>query len=289
MTLDWRAKYDNLLEGVIQLTGGEPLIRDDWRDIADYCTDNSLNVMLMTNGTLITSEIASFLFERDIGVQVSLDGLEDTHNKIRGHNSYNDVMQGLNILLNKQVKCSVSFTLLKSNINEISTLIDEIQRIGVTRLGISRYLPKSDSDDQLLTKEELERFYNYIAKINTHGDFRIYCRDPLYNLSCANTQHLKDTCLSGCSIGFFGCCILADGTIIPCSRLNIPLGNIKQVSLREIWASSELLWKFRKFGNLKGKCKKCRYLNNCRGCRAIAYAINRDYLSEDPQCYILVE
>jgi len=94
----------------------------------------------------------------------------------------------------------------------------------------------------------------------------------------------KDTAGGICSIGLDGLCILPDATVLPCRRLPIAIGNLKEDSLLEIWHKSDLLWQIRDKRNLKGKCKSCEFIPQCSGCRAMAYACTGDYLAEDPQC-----
>jgi AdoMet-dependent heme synthase len=85
--------------------------------------------------------------------------------------------------------------------------------------------------------------------------------------------------------------LLPDGTITPCRRMGIPIGNILRDSLREIWATSDVLNALRDKKTYMGKCGVCKRWSICRGCRAIAYAWSRshgrnDFLEEDPQCFI---
>ena len=85
--------------------------------------------------------------------------------------------------------------------------------------------------------------------------------------------------------------ILADGTITPCRRLNIPIGNVLEDSLREVWSVSPVLEALRDRSRYEGRCSRCKWWANRRGCRAIAYAYSKaygkeNYLAEDPQCYI---
>lgn len=287
MIKDWKSKYDPSLEGVIQLTGGEPVLRNDWKDIVDYCKHQSLNVILMTNGTLLTEDIASYSSQNNIRVQVSIDGPKETHDKIRGDTSFKAALKGLCVLIHKNVDCSVSMTLMKSNMNEIDGLIEILKEVGVFKLGISRYLPKDRNDDEFLSRKDLEQFYKSINQINRQKNFDIFYRDPLFNVSLTGMKNTECSCISGCSIGFFGFCILNNGDIVPCSRLNIPLGNIQTDSLRTVWATSYLLWKFREYEvHLTGKCGVCKHSNHCRGCRAIAHAVNGDCFTTDPQCGI---
>jgi radical SAM protein with 4Fe4S-binding SPASM domain len=95
----------------------------------------------------------------------------------------------------------------------------------------------------------------------------------------------------GCAAGVSGLTILPDGTITPCRRLPIPIGNARTDSLREVWATSSVLNRLRDKSAYKGKCKKCIRWFQCKGCRAIAYAYSQskgkgDFLAEDPQCFI---
>lgn len=89
-----------------------------------------------------------------------------------------------------------------------------------------------------------------------------------------------------CQAGISGLTLLPDGTIMPCRRLNVPIGNVRKDSLREVWVSSEVLQQLRNKEIYKGKCGICRRWATCRGCRAIAYAHSGDLLTEDPQCFI---
>ncbi|UCD34076.1 MAG: SPASM domain-containing protein, partial [Nitrospiraceae bacterium] len=88
-----------------------------------------------------------------------------------------------------------------------------------------------------------------------------------------------------------GLTILPDGTMVPCRRLPVPIGNITSDSLREVWASSDVLNALRDRSRYKGKCGSCLRWAHCRGCRAIAYACSQsagkgDVLAPDPQCFI---
>ncbi len=62
-------------------------------------------------------------------------------------------------------------------------------------------------------------------------------------------------------------------------------GTLKNDSLLKIWHGSDLLWEIADKRNLKGKCNLCEFINQCSGCRAMAYACTGDYLAEDPQCF----
>ncbi len=97
--------------------------------------------------------------------------------------------------------------------------------------------------------------------------------------------------LGGCAAGVSGLTILPDGTITPCRRLPVPIGNIGKDSLRELWVTSPVLESLRDRSQYQGKCGSCKRWANCRGCRAIAYAYSQlkgegNLLAEDPQCFL---
>jgi hypothetical protein len=60
-------------------------------------------------------------------------------------------------------------------------------------------------------------------------------------------------------------------------------GNLRERDFQDIWTNSDIFNSLRKPA-LKGKCKECTFGLLCGGCRARAYAVHNDYLTEDPWC-----
>lgn len=76
-----------------------------------------------------------------------------------------------------------------------------------------------------------------------------------------------------------------DGTVYPCRRLPIPLGNVLSDGIFKIWYKSDILWNIRRKNRMTSSCGTCEDLGLCGGCRAAAYAESGDYLAEDPLCW----
>jgi radical SAM protein with 4Fe4S-binding SPASM domain len=98
--------------------------------------------------------------------------------------------------------------------------------------------------------------------------------------------------LSGCSAGFSGVTITSDGSVMPCRRIGLKIGNLRKTSLREIWSTSKVLWRLRQRESYKGECGECSLWPSCRGCRAVAYAYSKsrgapDLFADDPQCWMI--
>ncbi|PIP06810.1 MAG: hypothetical protein CO012_06325 [Syntrophobacterales bacterium CG_4_8_14_3_um_filter_49_14] len=131
-----------------------------------------------------------------------------------------------------------------------------------------------------------------IFSINADS-LEIVTGDPVASQFIAETENkdLGDISSGGCAAGISGLTILPDGTLVPCRRLQIPIGNIRKDSLREVWATSDVLNALRNRKSYKGKCGNCKRWAECRGCRAIAYYCSMadgepDILAADPQCFI---
>ena len=88
-----------------------------------------------------------------------------------------------------------------------------------------------------------------------------------------------------CPAGLSCLAILHDGTVLPCRRLEIPIGNIVRDGLYRIWYTSDVLWRLRDKKGLAKGCNGCQWLSNCGGCRAIAHALTGDFMGSDPQCW----
>jgi radical SAM protein with 4Fe4S-binding SPASM domain len=162
------------------------------------------------------------------------------------------------------------------------------------RLGFSRLVPSGGGKvlNRMLDKEVLEDLYNKIFSLNT-GGLQIVTGDPVASQLRAPSGGDADSALpsGGCAAGVSGLTILPDGTVTPCRRLPLPIGNVRKDSLREIWASSETLNALRDKSRYEGKCGECKKWSVCRGCRAIAFAFSEvngkaSYLAEDPQCFL---
>lgn len=294
----WKKKGD------ISITGGEPFIRKDIFSFMDYI-DSSEEVSafdILSNGTMITNERAERLrkFAKLNCIQVSLDGASPkTHDAIRGVGNFEKAIRGIKILNSYGINTKVMFTLQRSNMKDIPSLIDLAIKEKISSLTVERLVPigsARDINDSFLSPEEIRGIFQCISdradlEYNKGTKLRILKYRPLWiNIdpnrakSESKTSPYKELGAI-CSIGLDGLCILPDATVLPCRRLPIPIGNLKIDSLEKIWFTSELLWQIRDKHNLKGKCNSCEFIPRCSGCRAIAYACTRDYLAEDPQCW----
>jgi radical SAM protein with 4Fe4S-binding SPASM domain len=281
----WRKK------GRVSLTGGEPFLKPELLfSLIEFFerADNFYWIGILSNGTLIDESIAKKLsrFQKISEIQISIDGAsEHSHDKIRGHNTFNKAIKALKILKEHKFFTSIMFTLHKQNQNEAIPILELAEKIGVDAITIERITPmrKQDINAFYINSEELKNVYKKIFEIKKviekRSNLKIRVSRPLWTL-------IDDNLGGFCPAGLTSLSILQDGTVLPCRRLEIPIGNILTEGLYKIWYTSDILWKLRNKDNLSGKCYNCKYIHACGGCRAIAYTVNNDFMAGDPQCWL---
>ena len=118
----------------IAFEGGEPLLRNDLVNILAFSRSLPLHTSLITNGYLLESKINEIAPYIDGAIYVSLDGLEKTHDAIRGvHGSFNKAIKGITASKEK-VSVTINTTIMTDNLHEIEDMVKLAKELGV---GIS--------------------------------------------------------------------------------------------------------------------------------------------------------
>lgn len=292
----WMNTYGINFTPSVNLTGGEPFLKKDIFEILDEFSSRGFDIYLLTNGTLIDTARAKRLHDLGIrGVQVSIEGPKKIHESIRGRDSFAGSIRGVSNLLDAGVEVTLNVTLSYLNDDYFMDLFRLSSALGVQKLGFSRLVPSGRGEsllNEMLKTEDVKNLYHKIFSMKMDG-LDIVTGDPVASQlrSECDVKDNGDIALGGCAAGISGLTIMPDGTLLPCRRLPVPIGNILKDSLREVWASSEVLNALRDRSMYKGKCGSCNKWAHCRGCRAIAYAYSNargqgDFLSPDPQCFI---
>ncbi|MGO9377765.1 MAG: radical SAM protein [Dissulfurispiraceae bacterium] len=296
MIWNWEETYGIKLSMSYNISGGEPLLRSDLFDILEEISWKGANIYILSNGTLIDKEIARKLARIGVaGVQVSIEGPENIHEQIRGKGSFAASIAGVKNLLDAGIAVTLNATLSLLNARYFPEMISLSKSLGVQKLGFSRLVPYGRGAamlDKMIAADEVKKLYNDIFSSDA-SPVKIVTGDPIASQLSMNEvlEDTGDNAVGGCAAGVSGMTILTNGTLTPCRRLNIPIGNVLENSLREVWAVSPVLEALRDRKRYEGRCGKCKRWANCRGCRAIAYAYSKangeeSYLAEDPQCYI---
>lgn len=276
----------------LSLSGGEPLLRKDFFKLLERINRNEENftsITVMSNGLAINDKVAKKFKDLEISnVQISVDGLEENNDKIRGRGNFRKAMDGVRKLVDNGVPVGMSMTINKDNANDLEGLINSVSNMGVKYFGVSRLVPIGRGKglkmlDPLETKKLYERIMTLRRewkekgiRINTH------CSDSLWFLEDPNYE------THGCSAGYDSFSILANGDVVPCRRLPIKVGNVLENTLFEIWYSSKVLWDIRNRNMINSECRKCEIFEKCYGgSKCIANGYFGSPFAPDPQCWKL--
>ena len=118
------------------MSGGEPLVRPDIFDLAEYATSLGVRVTFSTNGTLIDERKAQRI--ADIGVTyvgISVDGDEKRHDRMRRHEgAFRDALRGVRNCRDAGIRVGVRFTVTQDNVNEIDSVFRVVEKESIGRL-----------------------------------------------------------------------------------------------------------------------------------------------------------
>jgi AdoMet-dependent heme synthase len=299
MMNEWKKTHHIAFTSSFNVTGGEPFLRKDFFTILEELKFKGFDTFILSNGTLIERDGAKKLAQLEVkGVQISIEGPESIHDSIRGRGSFASSIKGIRNLLEAGIPVTLNTTLSGMNASCFMDVVDLASSLGVQRVGFSRLVPTGRGGDMLgtmLSREVLKDLYNDLFSFDA-GGLHIVTGDPVASQLCKPAEDDGENPFpsGGCAAGISGLTILPDGTVTPCRRLPVPIGNVRKDSLREIWATSDVLQGLRDKSRYEGKCGACSKWSGCRGCRAIAFAFsgangNASYLAEDPQCFLAHE
>jgi radical SAM protein with 4Fe4S-binding SPASM domain len=301
---------------VLLFSGGEPLLRDDFFDLARFAVKKGLGVVLSTNGTLITGDVASQI--KDIGfreVGISLDGVGAINDHFRGvDGAYEAALEGIRNCKAAGQRVSLRMTLTKSNYKEIASIFDLVDKEAIDRVcfyhlaysGRGSGLVASDlshSETRRVVDVICERTVDFyrrglrkeVLTVGNHAD-GVYLYRKLEREYPQRAGKVIDLLRSngGNNSGVLIGAVDANGNVHPDQFWSgVTFGNVRERPFGEIWQdiSNPLMQGLKERKDLlKGRCARCGYIDICNGnMRSRAEAVYGDAWAEDPACYLTDE
>ncbi len=235
------------------LSGGEPMLHSRFWDINSVVRDFSFRTVLITNGMFIDRATVRLLRVHE--VQVSIDGLEDSHDLVRGKGTFRRALESIYLLKEAGIDVSVATMIYSSNRNDFPLLRSLFEDIGIKEWSIDVPCPAgrlARNRDLILPYEDAVRLLEYGFSSGSHSS------SPGY--ACGS--HLM--------------CLTGEGRFVRCGFFrDEPVGDvddglIKSWNRLHHWRLDEL------------NCN-CPHLHNCRGgCRYRAYIHYGSLQSPDP-------
>ncbi len=277
----------------IEFTGGEPMMRPDFIDIIKEAYKQGFIISIASNGTFINENIASVLKDAEVAhVQISLDGLWETHDYHKGLNgAFGLTVQGIKSLKERDIRVFARMTVTKKNICEIEDVIKLSASLDVNEVGMMRIWPSGralnsqlnlSADEIIGLNHEMQRLMGlYKKEISIRYDHCGFFSREAFQPFRENNDRI-------CQCARTTCVIKPDGIVSPCEVLTMNAGDLRAESFAEIWRNSTAMEEFRSFepDNLKGTCGMCSDKYVCGGnCRALALIHHGDFYAEDPTCW----
>ncbi len=292
---------------VLVFSGGEPLLRPDIFELAEWAKKRGLLTALATNGTLIDESIAQRIsaagFDR---VSISLDGANAaTHDRFRGlAGSFDRAVRALDLLGRLGVATQINCTIARHDMDQIEEVLRLGEQAGVAAVHYFLLVPvgcgEQIAEEQMLDPREVEDRLQLLARLEKQTKLQIKatCAPHYYRI---RRQQTKDhppnekppspgrhgslhSITRGCLAGSAVCFVSHQGEVFPCGYLPVPAGEIRSQSFGDIWRNSPLFVELRDPSKLGGKCGRCEFKMICGGCRARAFYQFSDYLAEEPYC-----
>ena len=274
----------------INFGGGEPLLRKDLLEIAEFAAGQGLKVTMNSNGYFINKETAINLKKCGFSkVGISIDShIPEVHDTFRGiQGSHKKAVEALSYLYEAGIETSLSSVVCKINYKELNELIEFVRQNNVRHINLHNFkctgLGYSHKDELDLSPEEWKDFYlEAIHAKKKNNDIHISLEDPIIA-----SLGYKDgnSFVKGSVCGKLSLNIKSNGEITPCGFIPLVIGNIFHDDLIEIWNTSYILDMMRN-KTPKGKCRKCTHYADCLGgCTSRALALTGDMNSPDPHCW----
>ena len=259
--------------GVVQfdITGGEPLLRNDILQIAKLLKENNFEMGLFTNATLLTSDMIDKLIGLEINeFRISLDGFEDNHNKFRGlNNAYEKTLEAIEYINKTKTNLTINVIVNSLNKNEIVPFLNFLTEKKL-KSKIDTIIPQGNAtnNNQLILSDD-NYCQSLLSLYTKKSKYYKYNKDKL-NIDLRYRDHIKKKKLKmGCGVGNRILFIDSNGDVKFCPTLPQILGNIYKKSLKDIWEGINILQR---------EELQCKYLEDCvyglicaGGCRSRAF------------------
>ena len=300
-TEEWLRFFDELgRAGVMTvcISGGEPFVRADLPQLIDGIVRNRMRFSLLSNGTLITDELAGHIARtgRCESAQVSIDGSRaEIHDQLRGKGSFDRAVAGLRTLQRHGIRVTSRVTIHRQNVDDL----ENVAAFLLETLGLPSFSTNAASyfgsccraaDQILLDRESREKAMAILDGLSVKYPGRLQAAaGPLaevrawramINAAAGGEAHVEGGGrLTGCGCTFNNLAVRADGSYVPCSMLpTLVLGRINRDALEQVWQDSPVLVSMRARGQIELSefeyCGGCSFVSACTGnCPALAYRL----------------
>lgn len=263
----------------VSWTGGEPALRADLVELTQLATDIGLRVNLITNGTLITRELASALKGAGLrSAQVSIEGPDaSVHDALtQAAGSFERTVAGIDALSEAGVHVHTNTTVNSANAPHLRGIVDFAARLGMKRLSMNMVIPcgSAPDGDVTITYTQTAGLIEEARKAARAAgiEFLWYSPTP-YCIFNPIASRLGGKSCAACD-GLLS--VAPNGDVLPCSSLPRSVGNLLRAPFDRVWNSRKaVFWREKRYAGRI--CRQCELFDLCTGACPIYWkAMGRD-------------
>ncbi len=263
----------------VKLTGGEPLLHPEIREILQFIRKEGIRLVVETNGVLCTTELADKMAAcKEPFVSVSLDGVNpETHEWVRGvEGCFEASLRGIKNLVEAGFRPQVIMTIMKQNKDQLETMVRLAEKLGAGSVKFNILQPTSRGKNmhdlgQTLAIEQLIRLGNWVeTTLSSSTDLSLYYDHPIAFRPLGKIFNPNGDGCGTCGIlSILG--VLADGSYALCgigeTMPDLVFGQASMDSLQDVWEKTPILHEIREGlpERLEGVCSYCLVKGLCLG------------------------
>lgn len=274
----------------VKLTGGEPLLHPQIREIIDIVHEENLRLNVETNGVLCTPDLVRRIAAcENRFVAVSLDGVDaQTHEWVRGvEGSFDDALRGIRNLVDAGIRPQVIMTIMRRNVDQMEAVVRMAERLGGGSVKFNLVQPtargeKMHEAGETLSIDTLVTLGDWVENtLSRSSRIPLFYSHPMAFRPLGNMFGDRGSCGVCCMLGIIG--VLADGTYALCGiGTTVPeltFGHAAKDALSDVWQNAPVLKNLREGlpSRLEGICGECVMRGICMGsCIAQNYYRDRN-------------
>ncbi len=253
----------------LSFTGGEPTLRKDLVELVAEAVKIDLRVNLITNGTLLTQRLVDALARAGLrSAQVSLEGgTAGVHDALVGRpGAFEKTLQGVRRLEEAGIAVHTNTTINGGNLDSLEDIVDRVRDLGLDRLSMNMVIPCgtaiSKGRDLWVRYTDIGPHVLRVRRKAREAGVRFLWYAPTpYCLFNPVAEGLGNKGCAACD-GLLS--VAPDGSVLPCSSLREPVGNLLERPFREVWESAEAkAWRRKEAA--PGACHTCSMFEICTG------------------------
>lgn len=286
----WKTTHPQKQLFHISLTGGEPFLSDHLlsliTDIA--CYPKLFRYSILSNGTVLDEKHVKHLMKFPPAyVQVSIEGSREIHDSIRGIGTYDKAVKGIQLLRSNTIPVSVSFTASRCNYRDFPSVARLGRKLKVMQIWADRVIPWGAGktlENSLMTPEDTREFHSLMNREMVRLNNSWFSKTRISMHRSLQFQEGGGRPYS-CSAGKRIVAIMPDGTLYPCRRMPVPLGNLFETDIKDLFYNNTFLKRLRDPDKTIEGCEGCFYKTLCAGgLKCLSYAMYGDPFKRDPGC-----